>query len=238
MKRCFRIVLADDQVVVREGLGRLLSDRADFEIVGQASNGVDLINAVKRYQPDLVITAISMPQLRGIEAIVELRPLCPGLKFVVLTRHSDQEHLDAAIAAGADGYILKEDTSAVLFEAIQIVLSGRTYISPRFFDNVQDEWIAMRRGEKSGPESELLTLREKEIIKMIAEGRSTKEIAGLLFISPRTVEHHRSKILGKLNLKNAADVARFALQKGLLVLIAEITDGLDIALLSCGLSCV
>jgi len=220
-----RVVLADDHVVVREGLARLLKERADLQVVGEAADGVDLISVVKKSKPDLVITAISMPRLRGIEAIAELRPIFPRVKFIILTRHADEDHLDEAITAGADGYLVKEDSSAELFEAIDSVLSGKSFISPHFFHNVQHDWITMHRGGKPGLEAEILTLREKEIVKLIAEGNSSKEIANLLFLSPRTVEHHRSNIMGKLNLKNAADVARFALQKGLLVLVAQVAAG-------------
>jgi DNA-binding NarL/FixJ family response regulator len=225
METSYRVVLADDHVVVREGLARLLSERADLEIVGEAGNGVDLISVAKGAKPDLVITAISLPRLRGIEAIAELRQIDPKLKFIVLTMHSDEDHLDEAIAAGADGFLVKEDSSTELFEAIDTVLAGKSFVSPRFFHNVQHDWFVMHRGGKSSLDSEILTLREREIVKLIAEGNSSKEIASLLFLSPRTVEHHRSNIMGKLNLKNAAEVARFALQKGLVVLIAQVATG-------------
>jgi len=218
MDSSFRLVLADEHIILREGLARLLSERTDLQIVGQASNGVELINVAREVKPDLVITAISLPCLRGIEAISELRALRRKTRFIVLTRHSDEEYLETAIAAGADGYILKQDSPAELFAAIDAVLAGRTYISPRFFENVQNDWIAMRRGAKNGAEPEILTLREREIVKMIAEGNSSKEIASLLFVSPRTIDQHRRNIMGKLNLKNAAALARFAVQRRLLAL--------------------
>jgi len=225
MQRNYRVVLAEDHAIVRQGLVRLLSDRTDLEVVAEAATGIELLSEVRRSSPDLVITDISMPGLRGIEAIAELRPDCPRVKFLVLSMHSDDELLEQAVAAGADGYVLKEDAVRDLFEAIDAVMVGKSYLSPRFFDRVQqDWWSAHRKKNETGRYSDevALTLREKEIVKMIAEGKSSKEIAALLFLSPRTVEHHRSKIMGKLNLKNAAEVARFALERGLVTLILHI----------------
>ena len=212
--------MADDHVVVRQGLVRLLSERTDLEVVGEAGNGLDLLAEVKRCEPDLVITDISMPHLRGIEAVAELRSRYPRIRFVVLTMHNDPQLLEEAIAAGGDGYVLKEDAAQELFEAIDTVMSGTSYVSPRFLDQMKDGWWAMRRGGRSSQlsQSGSLTLREREIIKLIAEGKSSKEIAGLLFLSPRTVEHHRSNIMGKFNLKNAAEVIRFAFQRKLVFL--------------------
>jgi len=156
-----------------------------------------------------------MPKLRGIEAIGEIKKLVPSIKILILTMHRDEDHLKEAVAAGADGYLLKGDAEKELFEAIDTVLAGRIYITPHLADDSRWDWARLRRGKMTLHQTELLTLREREVVKLIAEGRSSKEVAALLFISVRTVERHRSNVMEKLHLRNAAEVVRFALERGL-----------------------
>jgi DNA-binding NarL/FixJ family response regulator len=209
----FRIVLADDHVMLRKGLKMMIEGRPEFEVVAEARDGLELLDQLKRVSPDLVILDISMPGLRGIEATREIKSMHPHMKVLILTMHKDKDYLQKALMSGADGYLLKEDADSELFSAIQTIRSNKTYISPILTRDLPDEWAKVCRG-KIEIQKESLTNREREILKLAAEGKSSKEIAALLFISIRTVEHHRSNIMSKLGVKKAADLIRYAVQKG------------------------
>jgi DNA-binding NarL/FixJ family response regulator len=213
----YTIVLADDHVILRQGLKRILEGAPDIAVVGEADNGLDLVRLVKRVTCDLVILDVSMPGLRGIEAIPEVRAAQPYLKILILTMHRDLELLNAALSAGANGYVLKEDAETQLFAAIGKIRKGGTYVSPKLADEMTHDWARGRRTD-APPAAEIdrLTLREKQILKLTAEGNSSREISGLLCISSRTVEHHRANIMTKLRLKKTADVIRYALHGGYL----------------------
>ena len=211
----YRIVLADDHVLLRQGLKKILEKTADLEVVGEAGNGIELLHLLRKLNSRMVILDISMPNMRGIEALHEIKTIRSDLKILILTMHKDKEYLHQAISAGADGYLLKEDADTELFSAIETVRQGKIYLSPYFTNDLADEWAKIHRGEsKPFSEPERLTTREKEILKLIAEGKSSKEIAELLFISVRTVEHHRANIMNKLNLKKTASLVQYAIQKG------------------------
>ena len=212
----FRIVLADDHTMFREGLKRILTEINDVEIVGEAGSGLDLLKLLNESAADMVILDISMPELRGIEAIHEIRALQPGIKILILTMHDNTEYLHQAITAGSDGYLLKDDAERDLFSAIQRIREGKNYVSPRLSEDVTLDWAKMRRGDLSSSEPEPLTVREREVLKLIVEGKSSKEIGDLLFISPRTVERHRANIMEKLNIKKTVDLVKYAFQKGYL----------------------
>ena len=211
----YRIILADDHVLLRTGLKSILEKMAGLEVVGEAGDGIELLNLLRKLKADMIILDISMPNLRGIEAVHEIKAIHPGLKILILTMHKDKEYLHQAISAGADGYLLKEDADTELFSAIETVREGKIYVSPHLSNGLVDEWAKMRRGE-SKPVSDRvrLTTREKEILKLIAEGKSSKEIAALLCISVRTVEHHRANIMKKLNMKKTAELVKYAMEKG------------------------
>ena len=211
----YHIVLADDHAMFRQGLKRILEERADLEVVGEVDCGLELLKLLKKLVPDLVILDISMPNLRGLEAIHEVKMNYPKVRILVLTMHKDQEYLHQAITAGAAGYLLKEDADSELFSAIDRVRQGKIYVSPNLSEGLTDDWIRTSRGDH-GPsfEPEKLTVREREVLKLIAEGKSGKEIGDLLFISARTVERHRANIIEKLNVKKIADLVKYALQKG------------------------
>jgi len=209
----FRVIVADDHALFRQGLKGILSGIAGFEVVGEAADGLELLNLLKkgRLDPDLIIIDISMPNLRGIEAIPEIKALHPETKLLVVTMHKDKEYLYQALAAGADGYFLKKDADAELFAAIEKIRKGKTYISPSLSEDLEDYWSQAR----TGPGRPFLTNREREVLKLIAEGKSNKEIGQALFISVHTVERHRANIMRKLNLKKTADLVKYAIQKGL-----------------------
>jgi DNA-binding NarL/FixJ family response regulator len=216
----YRIVLADDHTMIRQGLKRILGEMVDLEIVGEVGDGLGLLSLLNKLvldkrAPHMVILDISMPNLRGIEAIHEIKGIAPDMRILMLTMHKDKEYLYQAISAGAEGYLLKEDADTELFSAIEKIRRGKTYVSPSLSEESLDDWAKTCRGDdKSVYEPEPLTIREREVLKLITEGKSNKEIADLLFISIRTVEHHRANITAKLKAKNTADLIRYALSKG------------------------
>ena len=161
----------------------------------------------------MVILDISMPKLRGTEAIQEIKVLHPEVKILILSMHKEKEYIYHAFSAGADGYLLKEDTDTELFNAIKTVRDGESYLSPLLSKELAGDFIEIMSSGGKFPE-ESLTIREREVLKLLSEGKSSKEIAGLLFISTRTVEHHRANIMKKLNLKNITDLVKYAIQKG------------------------
>ena len=210
-----RIVLADDHIILRHGLRRLIDDAADMEVIGEAGNGLELLRLLQGLSPDLVILDISMPQLRGIEAIHEAKALHPRLKMLLLTMHREIALVNAARAEGADGYVLKEDAETQLFAAVRKIMAGGTYISPKLADEMTEDWARTCRTDANPAlDGERLTVREREVLKLTAEGHSSREISALLCISTRTVEHHRSHIMTKLNLRKTADVVRYAVAGG------------------------
>jgi len=213
----YRIVLADDHVLVRQGLRRILEGVADLEVIGEANDGIDLLNLLTRVTPHMVILDIFMPNLRGIEAIHEIKKIHPDVKVLILTMHKDKEYLYLSLSAGAKGYLLKEDADKELFSAIEKVRQDKTYLSPYFSEEVVDDLVQVgRRDAKTIFEADPLTPREREVLKLIAEGKSSKEIAGLLFISVSTVNNHRASIMEKLKLNKATDLVKYAIRKGYL----------------------
>ena len=213
----YRIVLADDHVLLRQGLRRILEGVGDLEVIGEANDGLEVLALLKRLTPDLIVLDISMPHLRGIEAIHEVKVIHPHLKVLILTMHKEMELLITAISAGAHGYVLKEDADTQLFSAIEKIRQGGTYVSPKLSGEVADTWTqTCRRDGRPRPEGERLTIREREVLKLAAEGKSSKEIAELLGISSRTVDHHRANIMAELNLKRTAELVRYAISRGYL----------------------
>jgi DNA-binding NarL/FixJ family response regulator len=211
----YSIILADDHVLVRQGLKRILEGTDDLEVVGEANDGLELLQLLTRITPQMVILDIFMPNLRGIEAITEIKAMHPEIKILILTMHRDKEYLYLSLSAGAKGYLLKEDAPKELFSAIAKVRQDKTYISPHFSDKVVDDLVQIGRGDaKALFERDPLTPREREVLKLIAEGKSSKEIAALLFISVFTVNNHRASIMEKLKLKKATDLVKYAIRKG------------------------
>jgi DNA-binding NarL/FixJ family response regulator len=213
MSKAYRVILADDHILVRRGLRRILEENADLEITGEVGDGLELLNILKKTEPNMIILDVSMPNLRGIEAIPEIRHIRPEVKVLILTMHKEEEYLYQAISAGADGYLLKEDAEKELFSAIKNIQEGKVYISPGLSDQSMQNWVRLRRGEDDSQNSEALTIRQREILKLIAEGKSNKEIGDLLCISVRTVERHRANIMSNLNIRKTAELVQYALRK-------------------------
>ena len=210
----YGIILADDHPLLRQGLIKILQENAAFKVLGEAGDGMELLRLLPKAKPDLVIIDVSMPNLRGIEAIPKIKALHPPVKILVLTMHGDKEYLTQAIAAGADGYLLKEDADSELFNAIATIRQNKMYISPLLADLTRQDWAERCRMKDKPFTARTLTPREREIIKLIADGKSSKEIADILFISFRTAERHRANIMGKFGLKKTADLVKFAIEKG------------------------
>ncbi len=210
-----RIIVADDHALVREGLKMILAKKPNYEVAGEAADGLELLRLLKRGPaPEAVVVDISMPRLRGIEAIREMKGICPELKVLVLTMHKDEDLLCQAFIAGADGYLLKEDVAKEFFVALEAILNGQIYISSLLGPEMKGAWAKMFKEKKGMPAAEVLSAREIEVMKLIAEGASNKEVGEALCISTRTVDHHRANIMQKLNLKRAADLVKYAISKG------------------------
>jgi DNA-binding NarL/FixJ family response regulator len=208
----YNVVLADDHLMFREGMKKIIKEIGYLKIIGEASDGHELLSLMKKLSPHMVILDISMPNIRGIEATREIKTIHHEIKVVILTMHNNMDYLRHAIAAGAEGYVLKQDAGTELLSAIETVRGGGVYISPIFSVGLIDVFVKKCRGNEMLP-FESLTTRQREVIKLIAEGQTNKEIAELLFISTRTVEKHRAKIMGKLNLNATADLIKYAIRK-------------------------
>jgi DNA-binding NarL/FixJ family response regulator len=209
----YGIVLADDHVMIRNGIKKIIEESDDMKVIAETGDGLELLNLLKNINPHMIILDISMPNLRGIEATHEIKMVYREIKILILTMHKKKEYLYHSLSAGADGYLLKEDTGKELLTAITKIRRGGIYLSPILSEELTDELIEFyRNGRKSLDDP--LTTREKEILKLIAEEKSSKEIADLLFISVRTVGHHRASIMKKLNINKIAGLVKYAIQKG------------------------
>ncbi len=208
----YRILLADDHTLFRKGIRNIIESAPDLEVVGEAGDGLILLDVLKKNAPDLVILDISMPNLRGLEATREIKILAPKVKVLILTMHKDKEFVYHAVRAGAEGYLIKEDADTELFTAIHTIRNGGNYISPLLSGPLTYELIlAAQKGQAAGP-PDPLTLREREVLKLIAEGATNKQIAEALSISIRTVENHRANMMQKLKLRKTANLIKYALQ--------------------------
>lgn len=206
-----RILLADDHTLVLEGFQRLLEEHG--ELVGTAEDGRALVDAAARLQPDLVILDISMPRLNGIDAAKKLKKQFPDMKLIFVTMHADSAYVNEAFKAGASGYLLKRSASKELVQAIQSVMSGNYYVTPLITKDVIQSFLTP--GQRAKPEVDDLTSRQREILQLVAEGFSAKEIAAQLQVSHRTVEFHKAKIMEQLDLHTTADLVKYAVAHGL-----------------------
>ena len=210
MKR-IRILLADDHAVVRQGFKMILAAQPDMEIVGEAANGREAVELAEQLRPDVVVMDVSMPELNGIEATRRLASSVPHVRVVALSMHKDSVYVREILRAGARGYLLKDSGAADLVAAIRAVASGESYLSPAVSNAVLDDY----RRHATNP-IDLLTSREREVLQMLAEGKTNKEIAGVLNLSVYTVEAHRGRIMEKLNLHSIGELVRFAVRNGLI----------------------
>ena len=210
-----RLVLADDHDIVRRGLRALLQNEPGIEIVGEASDGREALNLCQTLQPDLAILDIAMPQLNGIEVAAQAIRHNPQLRVIMLSMHAHESYVIRSLTAGAKGYLLKDATEEDLVPAVRAVSQGRSFFSPAISHILAEDYV--RYLQQSGQEDSysLLTDREKEILQLLAEGRSNKEVASLLGIGLSTVETHRAKTMQKLALHNTAELVLYAVRKGI-----------------------
>jgi DNA-binding NarL/FixJ family response regulator len=208
----YRIVLADDHQLFREGVKRIIEGIADVQVTGEVGDGLALMEFLEKSVPDLIILDITMPHLSGIEATRKIKNLYPEVKVLILTMHKSKEHLHSAILAGADGFLLKENTYADLISAIDVIREDNTYISNLVYGHMVDFFRKQRREWVQRPK--VLSSREQKVLVLIAEGNSSKEIAERLQIAVSTVQGHRVNLKKKLNIKKNADLIKYAIQNG------------------------
>jgi two-component system response regulator NreC len=208
-----RIVLADDHVMMREGLKSLVNAQADMEVVGEADNGRAALLKARELQPDVVVMDVSMPELNGIQATERMRGCCQQTKVLVLTGYDDNGYLRQLLEAGASGYVLKRAAAEELVKAIRVVAAGGVYLDPTLAGKVVSGYVSRKklRGAREGCE---LSGREEEVLRLVAWGYTNKEIAGYLNISVKTVETHKTNLMEKLDLSGRSDVVRYALRRG------------------------
>ncbi|MDH4109079.1 MAG: response regulator transcription factor [Gammaproteobacteria bacterium] len=211
-----RIMIVDDHTIMRDGLQALISGEPGFEVVGTAADGKTAIRNVAALQPDIILMDLTMPGTSGIDAIAHIKRQHPNVKVIALTFHKEDRYIHATLEAGADAYVLKDDSRAELFTALRSVLSGKSYLSPSICDRIVAGYLAGNDGGSKEPSWEILTKREREVIKLIAEGHKTRQIAEYLSLSPKTVEKHRTNLMKKLDLHSVSAVTLYAIQNGLI----------------------
>ncbi len=211
-----RILLADDHTILRAGLKMMLNAQPDMEVVGEAQDGRQAIQETQRLVPDIILMDITMPDMNGIEATRQIKKLLPDIRILILTMHEHDEYVFQALRAGASGYMLKEAADTELISALHIIQSGQFYLSPMAQSVMVGDYLQrVRVGEEKDSYSSL-TEREREILKLVAEGYTNNQIAERLVISPKTVDTHRTHIMDKLNLHSRAELVKYAMRRGLL----------------------
>jgi two-component system response regulator NreC len=215
MGKNYRIVIAEDYTIVRQGLKSLLDSFSDFEVVGEAVDGKEAIESAGRLKPDLVLMDLSMPKTDGITAIKEIKKRFPETKILALTVHKTEGHVRMALEAGADGYILKDASCTELEMAIRNITDGKSYLSPEISNGIIRGYLSGMKTGGTANKTGSLTPREVEVMKLIAEGYKSREIAGYLSISINTVDKHRANLMRKLDLHNSSALTHFAIKEGL-----------------------
>jgi len=209
----YKIVLADDHVLIRHGIKNLLSQNEELQVVGEASSGEELLLFLDNNPVDLIILDISMPNIGGLEAVTLVRTRYPQVKILIFTMHKSKQYFYHAMTAGADGYLIKDDSEEELLVAIRKIQAGKNYLSPFLAEDFADDVINTYRRERKTPFQEL-TRREKEILQLVVDGYTSKQMADKLGLSPRTVDHHRSNLLRKFGMNNSVDLVNFAVRNG------------------------
>ena len=211
------IILADDHPIVRRGLRSVLEAEKDFNLIGEAGDGLEAVRMVEKLQPDILITDMMMPGLTGLEVTRQIKHRIPKTKIIILSMHASESYVLEALRNGANGYVLKDTVSEELVEAIRDVIAGRRYLSSQLSERAIETYIL--KAESTPEDSyDSLTTREREVLKLAAEGSTNNEIAERLFISPRTAETHRANLMKKLALSNHTELIRYAIRRGVLSL--------------------
>jgi len=209
------VFIADDHAVVRDGLRLLLESQNDITVVGDAADGRRTVNQVQQLSPDILVMDIAMPELNGIEATRQIRVVCPSTQVVILSMYATTEHIFQAMQAGALGYLLKESAAVEVVNAIRSVHSGRRYFCKKIDADMIDSYIHYRQISMCKSPLESLSPREREVLQLVVEGKSSAEIASILYLSPKTVETYRSRLMQKLGINDVPGLVKFAIQHGL-----------------------
>jgi DNA-binding NarL/FixJ family response regulator len=211
-----RILLADDHTVVRQGLRRVLEARPEWQVVAEAGDGREAVRLAEESTPDVAILDVAMPLLNGIDAVRQIARKVPATRVLVLSMHADEAYVTQMLRAGAAGYLLKDSADVDLLQAVEAVSAGKSFFSPAIARVIADDYVRHLADRGVTDRFELLSEREREIFQLIAEGKTNKEIAALLFLSPSTVDTHRSRVMEKLDVHSAAEIVLYAVRKGVI----------------------
>ncbi len=224
-----RILLADDHTIVRQGLAKVLEGEPNFRVVGEARDGREAVSKAEQLKPDVVLMDISMPILNGIEATRQIKKSCRQTKVIILSMHAHDRFISELLSLGASGYLIKDSTGSDIIKAIHAAMKGDVYLSPSISRRVIENFVSFRRKQSSREELySKLSNREREVFQMLAEGRSTKEIANILCVSISTVKTHRVHIMEKLQLENLSQLIQFAIELGIVEIVrSEVNSDLD-----------
>jgi DNA-binding NarL/FixJ family response regulator len=209
------VVLADDHAVVRDGLRYLLEAQPDINVIGDAANGREAVELVGELRPDVVIIDITMPELNGIDAAHQIHQNSPSTEIIILSMHANKRHIGRALQAGAHGYLIKESAGIEVVKAVRAVNAGHRYLSQTVSDAVIDDYVAHRNASENTGSLESLSAREREVLQLVVEGKTSAEIAAILNLSPKTVESYRSRLMQKLDIDDLPSLVRFAIRQGL-----------------------
>lgn len=209
-----RICLADDHAIVRDGLHMILDAQPDFQVVGLASNGREAVQLVRKSKPQVLVIDIAMPELNGIDATRQILLLAPATRVVILSMHATSEHIFRALEAGAQGYVLKESAGKEVVAAVRMVMTGHRFLSQRISDTMTLDYLRNREHPTESP-LERLSSREREVLQLVVEGKSSKEIADSLHLSPKSVDTYRSRLMMKLDIHDVPALVKFAIEHGL-----------------------
>jgi DNA-binding NarL/FixJ family response regulator len=215
MEKTHRVFIVEDHQLFREGLKSMLNKRDDIEIVGEAEDGLEAVRRIRKTAPDMILLDLSMPKMGGISVMKEVKRDLPETRILALTIHESDQYVLEAFEAGADGYCVKDASRNELMLAIDSLLEGKSYISPGISDHVMEGYLSGRKTLKENSRWETVTQREREVLKLLAEGYTNKDIGDFLHISVKTVEKHRANLIGKLDLHNIAQLTAFAIENGL-----------------------
>lgn len=210
-----KVFIADDHAVVREGLRFILETEGDIIVIGEAADGRQAVRQIRKLAPDVVVMDIAMPKLNGIEATAQILNGKVNTRVIIFSMHSTKEHIFRALEAGAQGYLLKESAGKEMVKAVRTVYAGRRFLSDHISHKVIDDYIYQRRADSKESPLKRLSPREREVLQLVVEGKSSAEIAESIFLSPKTVETYRSRLMQKLGLKDLPSLVKFAIQHGM-----------------------
>lgn len=212
------VFLADDHTLVRDGLKFILESETDIRVIGAAGDGKTAVRECLRQKPDVILMDIAMPTINGIEATAQILRQEPSLKVIILSMHETRQHILNALKAGASGYLLKESAGEEVIQAVRAVVQGRRYLSQRIAERILDDYLSLQEMVEHKDPLEKLSERERQVLKLVVEGKSNPEIAQTLFLSVKTVETYRSRIMAKLEINDLPTLVKFAIQHGLISL--------------------